>query len=242
MSRAILIAAIFGVGPLLGCTRSPTEPELNLVNPGLSSLEIFRSSMIYGVFVVHGSLADSALVLGELDRLVVNVRTSRGESERLMVGPEICTSQDNRRFYCTQLSIELTAGNRVEDLISRIVELPGWLFAAFDDGRLGGIEIFAGTILEARQQALRWPGVASVELVSAETTIGPPTDTELRGIGSLQFANPVVGDQVIQVLAGDTVTIEYQQPDGTTFSDTAVVACEEDPNSIGRPPIVPTCR
>ena len=170
----------------------------------------------------------------KLDRLEARLRTSSGDDESFLLGPSDCGG-----YVCDEFMVSMRDGHTIEELRSRAPAVGGIL-------RVGGIADESGTIVHrptwfgvielelganppawAMERARLWSGVKSVEL-NGLYYLGPGplviAGAHARLHARPATAPPVQGDGVLQWSGGDTLTVEYQQPDGSLLSCSAVLA------------------
>ncbi len=238
---ALVVLVISGYG----CVGSgPSDPELEFVNPLLADIRIFHHRFIDGVFIVHAVHVDPSYVIPEHGRLTIEVSTARGEAEQVILRPRIC---GNGYQSCTRFSFITKSEYQAVDVIALINELPAWFsWQASSIPQIAFAEVLSGSSLssfDAVQIVEEWSEVESAEVGSVSTFEGGPPGQMFDGLALLDFTDPVPEDGQIQVLAGDTLLVAYQQPDGTILSREVLVTCNEPGASvIPRPPVIPTCR
>lgn len=173
------------------------------------------------------------------------MRTTRGDAERILVRPRLCQYDARHPASCSELAFGTKGGTLAVDLLPRIRTLPGWLSGVSAPGDVGFVEVFGNTtVVEAVRRIREWDETKFVEPKGPDLSLPEystaPSRLAVRGLVPLKFQEPRVGDGIVDVLAGDSLIVEYRQPDGSVLRDGVLVACEEYPRgALGRPPVVP---
>ncbi len=177
-----------------------------------------------GALIVQAMPADPDWSLAADAGVMIALRTSRGDAEEALLGSEICTLESGRQIECNKFSVMMHDGRHIDEVRPFLSEVAGRLIVTRVCGpsgclpeisEFGTVRIFEGDLEAAMRSARRWPGVRSVDDLSVRRPAGGPVvQNRLAGGTPLDFTAPVLGDGILQVLAGDTVTVEYQQPDG----------------------------
>lgn len=213
-SRAVVAVTWFWLG-VFSC-RSSVEP-LPKTYPVVSLESIWVEASWQGplfwdsgVLIVMGEPTDSALRLGDRERLRVVVTSTRGESETLEFWRHVC---DGFRI-CTDLSILMDEGRNVREVESLLAQVPARFQQVAYSGSFGGARVFEPDRVGAAMAVLRSRGgVKSVDRSVIGGTSAPPLWLVLAS-APVDAAQPVPHDGIVQALQGDTIRVKYTQPSG----------------------------
>ncbi len=214
------------VGPLslalLTCPSActdPTEP-VEMVNPVLRDLQVrhypFRYHSEWGLLVT-ASLGETELSLTHTMRMPIRLQTERGDIEELTLRPAICGDQSS----CVSFILSMEPGQHIDGLRPYLSQASGRFSHVAYDGSWGSMMILGdGDVDSAIQTAKKWPGVQSAERSGYLTVqdVGSELQNFALSIAVVEFGTPKLGDLIVQTRAGDIVTVEYRQPDGTTLA------------------------
>jgi hypothetical protein len=205
---------------LQSCQRSPTAPPPVFVEAQLDRIWIEPSYSAFqdaGVLVVMGAPTDTAFRLPENARLRVEIETSGGDSEDFAFQRKICSPGDRD---CTGLSIVMKDGHHANELRAAFDGRIARLYSVSVSGRFAGIRVFDIRSLNPTMDMLsKNSTIESVSPHGFGVIIGGPSLAYSHVLASLplDYQAPRQRDGVIQSGSGQTITVRYEQPDGTSL-------------------------
>lgn len=217
-------AAASGILLLIhGCSSSPVDPTYvtqQLINLSATVFDSPSGPMIS----VFGTLADGVR-LEDGEALQVLISTSSSEGALVGLVPSICGSP-GKLFLCRGLIASLKLGADFEGVRSLLASLD----AAFThistgpDRRLwGSIYVFSGSPERVLVEMSRHPDVDDVDWAgTGEPGAGSSGQVAAIIVHTLGVT-PAPRSARFTLLSGDTVTVTYTQPDGTSLTASAVV-------------------
>lgn len=184
--------------------------------PVLRELRVEPSSLRPGgALVVRAIPADDRTPVSAGLRIAVTVRTSGGDREELVLRPELCRTGDGTVYVCDTFYLAMHPGQHVGQLSGRLREVGGRYGWISSDGQHASVQLFETDAQEAMRVAGRWPGVRWVELSGVGSVQGgPAVGTGARGAAPIEYEAAAPGDGKVQVVSGETLTVEYRQPGG----------------------------
>jgi hypothetical protein len=204
----------------------------------------FRLDGDWGL-VVTAAVAAGEVPLASNERVQVHATGERGDAEELLLAPAVCAAQDGTTYECDTVLLQMDTGHDIREIVPRAHELPARLQGAFFDLSGGVLWLLGVSVERGLKVAQGWPGVRRAErnIVRRSFDMPPLVPGEhLSALVLVEFGDPVPGDGLMQLRAGEPVTFEYSQPDGTPLL-TSTPMCEEPPGSgwIGLPGENPPC-
>lgn len=230
------LAVLGGCGDLFG----PSEEDGLLPRRDLEVVPIELDSLwIQGIGVESEFTAGGVLIhamgpetwdptKGHLRGRATLTSTS-GDAEDVLMGQSLCAEGDSAPFTCFNFLLHVTSPDVIPDLKARVLGLPGrWALPSICTFPPGTCEllstadqrmtvwIFGNDLGTAMREAIEWPGVRLLEL-NWVALLWDPRSVPNRYQGGMPVAAgiPVPGNGVLEVQSGDTVTVEYLNPDGT---------------------------
>lgn len=219
-TRAVLVLI---TGALLACNGPVVGPELT--QPELAMLEADVVTTASGPALTVRAVPSDALVIGEHQRVEVQLTTTNGEFERLLLGPQFC-ARDSKTVRCQEFVVVMDQGHDVREIESRVRAVPAALLAhtvcANGDCNeitgFGTVKLFGAELEDSMALAAGWPGVQFTDYSSVgdrqPADLGESVENAFDGGGLLLFADPARDDDRLQVRSGDSLSIRYEQPDG----------------------------
>lgn len=220
---------------LLAACESPLEP-LSSVRPMLASLTVETADgPAGGVLRIYATPRDAEFFLAANERIPILIRTGSGDMKDLLLRPEICGARGRSEHFCDRFVVVVKDGFDVQQLKSHAVGLPGRLLlptladregrTVFTSRSFATVVVLDGDLDRAMARARRWPNVRYVEHSSFARigSVGGET-----GRNRVTAVVPVVaaqapGGSLLQVRAGEQISVEYEQPDGSRLTTTAVL-------------------
>lgn len=210
-----------------GCGDGPVAP-LQSVRPALSklgplgSLHDEKLAIEINAEISSGELPPNAFV-------PVTVRSTSGDAGEASLTPGLCedsSGTEMTHYLCRQISLRLDEGYRVRDVVPLLGELDAqWLsiVRTFAGGR---VYVFSGDVSTALGRLSNHPAVARAELINVPHAPDLPRAFLTAVVRTANSASANAG--ALQIVHGDTVTVSYQQPDGTLLeTSSSVVRCTD---------------
>lgn len=224
-SMLFTMLGISGLG-LLGCGSSPTE--VVVVNPTLTTLSIDQAALHDAALIVRATPEDASFVPSPSMRIRITISSTSGESKTIHVGPELCVLPSGREIVCNEFLVNMNPGSNVSTLqpyvedidarlvLTRVCTAEGTCEPAATD--FGTVRIFDGELEAAMDEAQDWPGVRSVEYKAFLTVAATEANTaRFAGGAPLSVRPPVPANTRVEVMTGDTLVVQYAQPNGDTL-------------------------
>ena len=212
---------------LVACT-SATEPHFQVVaaNVGPLQLDTFHSVLRdSGVIVVSSRLVDTLANLDEHQLIAATLTTSRGDSESLFLGRDICGS-GGVFHLCRGLLVSMTGTAQVASLFSQMEAVPARLTSVSVSGRLGGVRVLGETPTGQAINSIRgMVAVASVTTDGVGSAGGSSASYRslLSAAIALDGGAPVAHDGRVQAQSGDTVVVAGIGSGGITVKFSVVL-------------------
>lgn len=214
-----LVACAILVG---GC--DPLAPLSN-VNPELSDIEVEMFPSAHGVLKVSGIPSDETFRLPFRRRVQLMISTSGGDAEAVALYRHWCPPHRKLSFYdCHSVILYTRSGVAVTDLEARILELGGRLgyVSPFSSSWATVVFLTPSGLMLRRQQMLDWSEVADVALdqpgcIECDPQWLNEVQAALAAAIPLEPGTPEVGDGILQLSPGETVTATYTNPSGTSL-------------------------
>lgn len=199
-------------------------PDRN-VHPRLQELEFgwFTRLRHGGLLYVDGVPADLGFRLQSSQRVPIELTVSSGDRETAGLYRFYCPPRERPQgFLCFQFGIGMRDGFHASDLAGHVAALGGRFTLISVSGSFADVTLFdADALVGAARRALRWPGVATVDLwYSGCQDTSPPWCASLSRLTvpvPVDTGAAIPGDGIMQVRSGDTVTVSYRQPDGSAL-------------------------
>ena len=214
------------VGVLGGCTSDAMEPLNDLDPITIDELVIDPTAIREGGAVVVYAVPEAGQVASppQANLIQVNVRTSSGESATLRLRPRTCTLSDGTRYICDTFYVGMKPGWHVADIAVHTRRVHGVFSRVLGDGEHASIRILKGDLHAAMRQAASWPGVRFVELGGFFCLAnGSGCGDGLEGALAITFGGQRTGNGPLRVEPGDTLVVEYRQPDGSSLERSIVI-------------------
>lgn len=219
------LAAVLGMGLTCACCHS-LEPIVH-VRPLLSVVNVddFTSSFVdWGLVAVSGLPADTSYRLGSREQIPVSITASGGDTESVELSSLAC-GEPPAVYACHELELEMDSGYQAQQLRPSMDQIPARFILVSVSGRVAGIWVFdearvndAIAIL-ARQPGVKYVGLALLGAAGGGGSVSP----ELEGAAPLDFAPVIPRDGHLQARTGDTLTVAYDQANGTQLKSQFVV-------------------
>ncbi len=221
-SAKLLMAAGAATALLLvaGC-REMFGPD-RAVRPRLRALAIGYLSTNAGIMQIEGYPADTSFRLEARQNVPIEISVSSGDRESSALYPKYCPPRSGGQFYvCFEFDIGMRPGYDIRSLNGYVAGIGGRFKYWWTNIQAGGVVLFDPSDVVARaRQALSWPGVQWVELGG----LGYCVEGGSYCFDWSQLTRPVYvtmgaarpGDGMIEMQPGDTLTVTYRQPDGST--------------------------
>lgn len=168
-------------------------------------------------------------------RDIASVVTSGGDAESMLIGPSVCPNPDvpNAQHpdrVCHEFFIYFDSPSVIPDIRERVEALPAaWRTPHFclvnpdDDITCESsfadlwltVELFGqdpGTVM---REVIRWPGVKGIDPMYLVQFYSQGTGNLFTGGLPVAVGPADPGNGVLEVVGGDTVTVEYTRADGT---------------------------
>lgn len=152
-------------------------------------------------------------------RIPVLLTTDAGEKEQLLLYPRTCVASDGWEFDCSSFLITMRDEYSVLELRERIEALPAHMYRASVFEKWAAVRILGGHLDDAIRAAGEWPHVLAAEYnwYTYEADVGGRNlENDWRTSSRASAATPRAGDGEIQVGQASSVTVSYEQPDGST--------------------------
>ncbi len=210
---------------MFACSRS-TEPIVQ-VHPLLTSAGVddFTSAFVdWGLVAVSALPADTSYRPGPRDRIPVAVTSSSGDTESVGLSSIVC-GQPPTLYACRQLELQMDSGYQAQQLRLAMDQIPARFTLVSVTGQVAGVWVFEPASLDNAIEILsRQPGVKHVGLALISSVGGGGSASPyLEGALPLDFLRVVPGDGHLQARSGDTLTVTYDQPNGTQLRSQFVV-------------------
>jgi hypothetical protein len=222
------------VGIPVACTQ-PVEPN-PAADPEIASLEIDAEALRSGLLVVRAVPVEPTVVAAKRAAIELSVQTSSGATRMMAAEPEVCVvppgtgltdplgnDYTGAEYVCNQFLMGLVSPSDAWrlgphlDAIDGHLRLPPYI----EHGPISAsVRIFSGDVFEAMRAAKKWPGVRYVEISGFwYTAAGPPHPPAFVGAVAVDLDGQQPGSRSLVVRPGDTITVTYRQPDGTTLTE-----------------------
>lgn len=237
----LALGLLVAFGSVVSCA-SPTAPAATDVE-----LEFFHGQEgVLGVwFGPHGAVSWSAYATEDLSRLPgtrvpFEVTTSRGHQAVIEGVPVVCRVGENS-YDCRLLTVELHPGADLRQFERKVWALDGiarggepvevgvrtqsMVAQTSSATRLVSVEVFPGSLEHAMRTLRSWPEVRSVQRARAGNNplIGLSLDHWVRAGFRITTDEALASDRIWKLEEGDTITVRYQNPDGSVLSRHTIV-------------------
>lgn len=223
-AKLVVACAVFLVTACSDLTEPVQQPQ-EIEDIAFETKVWWAASPPEGILTVGAWAADPAFRATERTRLPLAVRTSAGDAEQATFKKALCGRDPDRApWICDEIVIDMDEGFSVQDLHPRLRDLEGRYTTPPSIGRFAGVHLFAISLDDAIRTVSRWPGVKRVEpsfVFQAPWSTRPWDEWLGRALGAsikLDVASPIVGNGIIELLEGDTLTVRYVQPDSTVYT------------------------
>jgi hypothetical protein len=196
----------------------PFAPKAGERNPRLSSLMLNVNNPTFpdgGVLTILGFPANESFRVYRGQQVPVGITTSSGDQERYELYSELCPARDNwPGVNCFNFAVNVSSDHDPEVLADRVTAIGGRITTRTRSSVF--ITLFEpyATFKYARE-ARSWPGVIGVWTYF--NFCGPggcPPESLLVVPVPVDRDQASPNDGILQVQAGDVVTLSYRQPDG----------------------------
>lgn len=229
-ARARLLAGIFILLGALTCSGGSALAPLVLVTPQIDSLKFYSVRPDFGrpgsgILALTAQFADTSRRLGPDERIPVKITVTSGDSETLMLGPAFCFPGPRD---CTELIVTTRTGHVIDELAVLIAGIPARWWNRCPSRTCGGLRVFDSRKVDGAIRELL--GNSGVEAAERDPVGALGIDMPQRSLGAQLFtaapfdygaARPK--DGAIQGQRGDTVVLQYAQPNGTAVTTSMLV-------------------
>jgi hypothetical protein len=215
------VAAATALLLVAGC-REMFGPD-RAVRPQMRALEIPYLSLTSGIMRVDGFPADTAFRLEVRQSVPIEITVSSGDRESTALYPAFCPPRPEGRFYvCFEFDIGMQPGYDILSLNDYVAGIGGRMQFVNIFHTWGHVVLFdPSEVVSRARKALSWPGVRYVELGGLG---GCAADGSSCVVDWSRVTRPVYvttgaarpDDGIVEMQPGDTVTVTYRQPDGST--------------------------
>lgn len=219
--RRVILAALFlttACSDLAGPDRS-VAPRLR----ALAIDDLATSLRQGGIIYINGYPEDTAFRLESQQRAPVEVSVTSGDRETVGLFRLFCPPrQRSWGYHCFDFSVVMQDGFTATDISGLVAGAGGRFNIVSVSGRYAAVTMFdPGDLVRRARQARSWPGVAYTELVfpggCLQAVQGCASQSDLLLPLPVDTGAAVLGDGIVQVRSGDTVSVSYRQPDGLTI-------------------------
>lgn len=225
--RGAVLAAAFIVLAAATCS-SPTGPRFIAVQLGsisVTGLALDSKRLLE----ITGAPADTSYRLPPSRRLRAQVTTSAGDVEEISFAPQLCGGDRT----CHSLLVTMDESRDVAELAPLFDSLPARFHLGVVRSESGdtvhvsksfaSISVYDPVDVPLVTRRIReQPGVMHVEASGVGGIIGPPIRWRVLALRPAARSAVVPNDGTLQFQTGDTITVWYAQPDGSTLEATAV--------------------
>jgi hypothetical protein len=213
---------------LLGGCEDPTRVEAASAIP-LRMLEADHHAFSeWGGLIIHAWAEDAAQVESRT-LLKLEVRTSSGDEETMLLQPFACGAEGEPLTLCRSFWIEMNPWYELGGILRPLGEIPAVVFFR-DLSDRGLVYAPAGDLAEVMRRVEAWPEVRRTSRDSfgcvVHFCIGAawdPIRSRLIGALPVHAAPSRPRDGVVQVSAGDWITVSYQHRPGEVMFTTLKV-------------------
>ncbi len=220
---------------LMAACQNALEPAVH-VHPMLETLTIETAGLSSeGILRISAAPQDARFSAAANERIPVLLRTETGETKNLLLRPAICPGKDRSEHSCDRFLVVVKDGFDVQQLESYAAALPGRLSigrvlnaesgVVWTSRSNASVVILEGDLDRAMARARRWPNVQYVEysyIGRVAIVIDEPYRNYLTVAVAEEFS-PTAGGNTLHLKAGEKVSVEYEQPDGSRLSTTVVL-------------------
>lgn len=198
---------------------SGEQPQLQVLRVNATSRPEFS-----GVVKIDAEPTDRSFRLSAHRRVPVEVVVSSGDVEVARLFRTFCPARDRSEgYFCHSFTFVLRAGHHVDDLEERVRGLGGRYRSKAFSGNFADVYVFDHTrLVRTARKVESWPEVAYANLDYPFYSDLSPSHSLLSIVLPVESGAARSGDGIVQLQSGDTVSVRYAQPNGTTLTAMAV--------------------